>query len=230
MLAHSSSIAIARTSLHEEVAERIRELITEGLLLPGSKLNERILAAQLNVSRTPLREALKLLAGERLIELHPNRGASVARLERDDIEHLFELMAALEALAGELAASRRTDSELTELRALHFEMLAAHARRDLQAYYRINRDIHQLINRCARNPVLSETYDSVNLRIQSLRFQSNYNVHKWDRAVEEHEAMLKAMADRDASGMRSLLEGHLRNKLQVVLENLPLPGAGRSQS
>jgi DNA-binding GntR family transcriptional regulator len=221
MLAHGSSIAIARTSLHEEVAERIRELLTEGLLLPGSKLNERILAAQLNVSRTPLREALKLLAGERLIELHPNRGASVARLERNDIEHLFELMAALEALAGELAASRRTESELTELRALHFEMLAAHARRDLQAYYRINRDIHQLINRCARNPVLSETYDSVNLRIQSLRFQSNYNVRKWDRAVEEHEAMLKAMADRDASGMRSLLEGHLRNKLQVVLENLP---------
>ncbi len=213
-------MAIARTPLHEEVADRIRELITEGLLAPGSKLNERILAAQLGVSRTPLREALKLLAGERLIELHPNRGASVARLLREDIEHLFELMSALEALAGELAASRRTDSELTELRALHFEMLAAHVRRDLPAYYRTNREIHQLINRCARNPVLTETYDAINLRIQSLRFQSNYNPRKWDTAVQEHDEMLKAMTDRNASAMRSLLEAHLRNKLQVVLENL----------
>jgi DNA-binding GntR family transcriptional regulator len=220
MLIQSAAMAIARTPLHEEVADRIRELITEGLLAPGSKLNERILAAQLGVSRTPLREALKLLAGERLIELHPNRGASVARLLREDIEHLFELMSALEALAGELAASRRTDSELTELRALHFEMLAAHVRRDLPAYYRINREIHQLINRCARNPALTETYDAINLRIQSLRFQSNYNPRKWDTAVQEHDEMLKAMTDRNASAMRSLLATHLRNKLQVVLENL----------
>ncbi len=115
MIEPRPSTAIFRTPLHEEVAARIRELITEGLLTPGSKLNERVLAGQLGVSRTPLREALKLLAGERLIELNPNRGASVAGLSRKDLEHLFELMASLEGLSGELAAVRRTDAEMTEL-------------------------------------------------------------------------------------------------------------------
>ena len=134
-------------------------------------------------------------------------------------------MASLEGLSGELAAVRRTDAEMTELKALHFEMMAAHARRDLPAYYRINREIHQLINRCARNPALSETYDAVNLRIQSMRFRSNFNPQKWDAAVHEHEAMLLAMSDRDASRMRSLLESHLRNKLLAVLENFPLKAA-----
>ncbi len=218
---HSSNL-ISRAPLHDEVAGRIRELITEGLLAPGCKLNERVLAGQLGVSRTPLREALKLLAGERLIELNPNRGASVAALSLEDVEHLFELMASLEGLSGELAAVRRSDSEMTELRALHFEMLAAHARRDLSAYYRINREIHQLINRCARNPALGETYDAVNRRIQSLRFRSNYNRQKWDAAVLEHGDMLLAMADRDSARMRFLLEVHLRHKLQAVLENFPL--------
>jgi len=211
---------IPRRPLHEEVAERLRELITEGVLAPGSRLNERVLCEQLGVSRTPLREAFKVLAAERLIELHPNRGASVAVLSAEDVEHLFDLMAVLEGLSGELAARRRTDAELDELRALHFEMLAAHARRDLPAYYRLNRQVHGLINRCARNPVLSETYDSVNLRIQNLRFRSNFNRRKWDVAVAEHQKIVDALAAGDAAGLRRLLEDHLRYKRDAVLEEL----------
>lgn len=212
--------AIVRRPLHEEVADRIRELITEGLLIPGRKLNERVLCEQLAVSRTPLREALKLLAGQRLVELHPNRGASVAMLSRSDVIHLFELMAALEGLSGELAATRRTQADMSELRALNFEMLAAHERRDLPVYYRVNRDIHRLINRCSRNPALSETYETINQRIQNLRFRSNFNPLKWDAAVREHEQMVQAMAESDGARMRAMLEQHLRNKLEAVLETL----------
>jgi len=211
---------IARRPLHEEVADRLRELITEGLLAPGARLNERVLCEQLHVSRTPLREAFKVLAAERLIELHPNRGASVSVLSVADVEHLFEVMAALEGLSGELAALRRTPAELQEIRALHFEMLAAHARRDLPAYYRLNRRIHETINRCARNPVLSETYDSVNLRIQNLRFRSNFNRDKWDAAVVEHTAMIDALERGDGGALRELLEEHLRHKRDAVLEEL----------
>ena len=213
------ALGIARKPLHEEVAQRLRELITEGLLPAGSKLNERVLCGQLMVSRTPLREALKLLAAQKLIELSPNRGASVAVLTRADVEQLFELMASLEGLSGELAAQRMSASELTELNALHFEMLAAHARRDLPNYYRINRQIHELINRSARNQALSDTYNSVNLRIQNLRFRSNFNTAKWDAAVQEHGLMLDALAGRDASAMRAVLEQHLRHKLQAVLDH-----------
>ncbi len=203
--------------LHEEVADRLRELIVEGVLRPGSRLNERVLAAQLNVSRTPLREAFKQLAGERLVELLPNRGAHVASLSRADVEHLFELMSALEGLSGWLAATRRTDAELTEIRALHFEMLAAHARRDLPNYYRCNHAIHRLINQAARNPELTEMYASVNGRLQSLRFRSNFDARRWDHAVDEHQRMIDALAGRDAPRLRTLLEQHLLGKRDAVL-------------
>ena len=215
-----STLPIERRALHEEVAERLREMITEGVLAPGSRLNERVLCERLGVSRTPLREAFKVLAAERLVELNPNRGAIVATLSADDVEHLFELMAALEGLSGELAARRRTAAELDEIRAMHYEMLAAHARRDLPLYYRLNRGIHEAINRCARNPELTETYDSVNLRIQNLRFRSNFNQEKWEAAVREHGAMIDALAAGDALALRDVLERHLRHKRDAVLEEL----------
>jgi DNA-binding GntR family transcriptional regulator len=209
---------LQRRVLHEEVADRIRDLITEGHLAPGAKLNERVLCEELGVSRTPLREALKQLAGENLIDLHANRGASVASLEREHVEHLFELMASLEGLSGELAARRRTEAELVEIEALHLEMLAAHRRRDLPNYYRLNRQIHAAINASARNPVLMETYARLNGRLQSLRFRSNFDRAKWDAAVLEHGAMIEALRAQDSARLRGLLEQHLRHKRDAVLE------------
>lgn len=215
------SLEIDRRPLHEEVADRLRAMITEGGLAPGARLNERVLCERLRVSRTPLREAFKVLAAERLVELSPNRGASVVALSRSDVEQLFELMGALEGLAGQLAAERRTEAELAEIRALHFEMLAAHARRDLPAYYALNRRIHVAISRCARNDMLAETYDSVNTRIQNLRFRSNFNQDKWNHAVREHQQMLEALETGNGSALRALLETHLRNKRDAVLEQWP---------
>lgn len=215
------SLEIDRRPLHEEVADRLRAMITEGALAPGARLNERVLCERLRVSRTPLREAFKVLAAERLVELSPNRGASVVALSRSDVEQLFELMGALEGLAGQLAAERRTEAELAEIRALHFEMLAAHARRDLPAYYALNRRIHVAISRCARNDMLAETYDSVNTRIQNLRFRSNFNQDKWNHAVREHQQMLEALETGNGSALRALLEIHLRNKRDAVLEQWP---------
>jgi DNA-binding GntR family transcriptional regulator len=213
---------IARRVLHEEVAGRLREWITEGVFAPGERLNERVLCERLAVSRTPLREALRVLAAQNLVVLHPHRGAAVAAPSAEDVRHLFELMAALEGLSGELAALRHDEAELREIRALHFEMLAAHARGDLPGYYRLNRAIHAAINACARNPMLTQTYDSVNLRIQNLRFRSNFNRAKWDAAVAEHQRMMEALERRDAPAMRSLLEAHLRAKLDAVLEHWPV--------
>ena len=221
-----SAVATDRRPLHQEVTERLRRLITEGRLAPGARLNERVLCEQLGVSRTPLREAFKVLAAERLIELSPNRGASVVALSRADVEQLFELMGALEGLSGELAAGRRTDAEVDEVRALHFEMLAAHARRDLPAYYALNRAIHCAINRCARNAVLAETFDSVNTRIQNLRFRSNFNRERWDAAVREHQQMLEALDAGDGPALRALLEAHLRHKRDAVLEQWPASAQG----
>ncbi len=208
---------IDRRPLHEEAADRLRTMITDGSLPAGARLNERVLCERLRVSRTPLREAFKRLAAERLIELTPNRGARVIALSRADVEELFELMGALEGLSGELAAQRRTDAELAEIRALHYEMLAAHARRDLPSYYELNHRIHDSLNRCARNGALTETYDSINTRIQHLRFRSNFDAAKWAVAVREHQEMLDALEARDGPRLRAVLEQHLRTKVGAVL-------------
>ena len=208
---------IERRPLHEEAADRLRWMITGGELPPGARLNERLLCERLGVSRTPLREAIKRLAAERLVDLSPNRGARVVALSREDVIHLFELMGALEGLAGELAARRRTARELDAIRASHFEMLAAHARRDLPAYYRLNREVHEAIAACARNPALAETYHAVNARIQNLRFRSNFNRDKWDTAVREHQRMIDALEAGDGPALRAVLEAHLRNKRDAVL-------------
>jgi DNA-binding GntR family transcriptional regulator len=213
-------IAIPRAGLHEQVAQRLRQMLVEGRIAPGAKLNERELCEALDVSRTPLREAIKMLAAEGLVELVPNRGAIAVSLGEDDIRHTFEVMAGLEALSGELAAQRITDDELAEIRALHFEMLAAWTRRDLSAYYRINAHIHRAINAAAKNPVLSATYDRVNARLHALRFRSNQDEEKWGAAVKEHEKMVEALATRDVKAMRAVLSTHLHNKLSVVLEQM----------
>lgn len=221
--------SIDRLGLSAAVGARLRDMIVEGVLAPGTRLNERVLCEQLNVSRTPLREAFKTLAVEGLIVLQPNRGAVVAQMSVPEIEQTFEVMGALEGLSGELACARATDAEVAEVRALHFDMLAAHARRDLPTYYRLNHTIHDRINAMARNTVLTETYQQINARIQSLRFRSNFNQEKWDAAVHEHGLMLEALERRDGNALRAILQQHLRNKRDAVIAVLRAAQASAPQ-
>ncbi len=213
-------IAIPRAALHEQVAHRLRQMLVENRIAPGAKLNERELSEVLKVSRTPLREAIKMLAAEGLVELLTNRGAIAVELTEADVLNTFEVMAGLEAQSGELAAQRITDSELLEIKAMHFEMLAAYTRRDLPAYYRLNSAIHSAINAAAKNPVLTVTYQQVNARLQALRFRSNQDGEKWKAAVKEHEQMISALEARDAAAMRKVLLDHLVHKRDVVIEQL----------
>ena len=212
--------SVPRQALHQEVAVQLRQLIVEGRIAPGAKLNERALCEQLHVSRTPLREAIKMLAAEGLVELLPNRGAVAVQLTAQDVADTTEVIAGLEGQAGELAAQRITDDELAEIRALHYEMLAAYTRRDLSAYYALNARIHQRINDAARNPVLTQVYRTVNARLQALRFRSNFDERKWRRAVQEHDEMVTLLARRDATALRALMVQHLQHKRDAVLELL----------
>ena len=213
-------VSIPRRALHEQVALRLRQMLVENRIAPGAKLNERELSEVLQVSRTPLREAIRMLAAEGLVELLPNRGAIALSLSEADVLNTFEVMAGLEALSGELAAQRIDEAELAEVRALHFEMMAAYTRRDLPAYYGLNARIHNAINAAAKNPVLTNTYNQVNARLQALRFRSNQDGEKWKRAVQEHERMVEALSARDPQAMRAVLMAHLSNKRDVVVELL----------
>ena len=213
-------IQIARMALHDQVVDRLRTLLVEGHIAPGAKLNERELSELLRVSRTPLREAIKLLAAEGMVDLLPNRGAVAVKLTETDILNTFEVLAGLEAMSGEFAAERITNEELAEIRAMHFEMLAAFTRRDLSNYYRLNALIHAAINAAAKNPVLTNTYKSINARVQSLRFRTNQNEAKWKRAMQEHEVMVQALESHDGAAMRKVLVEHLVNKRNTVIDLL----------
>jgi DNA-binding GntR family transcriptional regulator len=213
-------LPISRVTLPQAAAERLRTLITEGVLVPGARLNERELSERLGVSRTPLREAFRMLAADGLVVQLPNRGAQVVGMSVDDARHAFEVMGALEGLSGELAAQRVTEADLRALRDMQEELEAAYTRRDLPAYYEVNRAIHDRINATAGNPVLASTYRALNTRLHALRFRSNLNAAKWEKAVAEHRSILTALAARDGAAVRDLLAKHLQAKLQAVLEEM----------
>jgi DNA-binding GntR family transcriptional regulator len=203
--------------LHKLVVEQMQQMIIEGALAPGTRLNERLLCEKLGVSRTPLREALKILAALGLVELLPNRGAAVVQLSPKDIAETFEVISHLESMAGELACARITDPEIDEIRTLHSEMLECHARRDLPAYYRANQGIHDLINRAARNEVLRQIYTTVNSRVKALRFSSNSDPERWDAAVREHTLMIEALEARDGKRLAAILESHVLSKRDAAM-------------
>ncbi len=213
------AVPIVRASLHEELVARLRDLIVEGELAPGARVPERTLCQRFGVSRTPLREALKVLASDGLLELLPNRGATVARLTAADLDEMFPVMGALEALAGELACARISDAELAEIRALHYQMALHHTRGELPQYFRLNQRIHEAIMDAARNATLSRMYRSLAGRIRRARYVANMSQARWDQAVEEHEAILEALERRDGPALAQMLERHLRNKCETVKES-----------
>jgi len=206
--------------LHEAVIDRLRDLIVTGELAPEAKLNERVLAERLGTSRTPLREAIKFLASEGLVELVPNRGAMVAPLKPEKMREVFVVLGALEALAGELACRNASEADIADIRALHYHMLAHHARGELSPYFRYNQQIHQRILDCAGNATLSQTWRALNAHVRRARYMANLSRERWDQAVHEHEEMLDALSRRDGAKLQGLLRDHLANKLVLVIEAL----------
>ncbi|SAK85444.1 GntR family transcriptional regulator [Caballeronia arationis] len=208
---------VERQRLHDTVVDHLRTFIVEGRLAPGVKLNERKLCETLGISRTPLREALKVLAAEGLIDISPNKGASVSQMSEAEIRETFELMSGLEAFSGELACERITAAEIAEIKALHYAMLACRQQNDLSGYYARNQAIHDKINEAARNSALRQTYVSINRRLQALRFRSNFQTPKWDSAIRDHEEMIQALDSRDGRRMATILRAHLLAKRDAVL-------------
>ncbi len=211
---------IARTSLHGELVARLRDLIVEGELAPNSRIPERALCERFGVSRTPLREALKVLASEGLLALLPNRGAVVSGLTVADLEEMFPVMGALEALAGELACAAISEEEIAEVRALHYQMVLHYKRGERPEYFRLNQRIHEKIFTAARNATLYNLYRGLAGRVRRARYIANMSPARWAQAVEEHEGILAALETRDGLGLAAILKLHLGNKCETVKEEL----------
>jgi len=205
---------------YDDVVSGIRDLIIEGDIAAGARISERELCDRFGVSRTPLREALKVLASEGLVELTPNRGARVTRLTEQDVEDMFEVMGTLEALAGELAAQRITDEELAEVKAMHYQMALHHARHELMAYFRLNQAIHRKIFEISRNRSLVTVYNTLAGRIRRPRYLANISETRWAQALKEHEAILAALEAKDGAALGLILKDHLRNTSETVKQAL----------
>jgi DNA-binding GntR family transcriptional regulator len=204
-------------TLHHGVLAALRDLIVHSELPPGTRLTEAVLCERLKVSRTPLREALKVLSHEGLVEILPNRGARVVQLMLEDVKHLFEVIGALESLAGRLACERITDADICEIKAIHYQMQASFIRRDLPEYFRLNQTIHRRIVEAAGNPVLAGTHENLNARLLRARYlASQIDEERWAAAMREHELIIEALSRRAAEEIAHLLREHLWHKYDTI--------------
>ncbi len=213
---------LQRRSLHEELTTALRELIVNGELQPGKKVPEKDLCELYGVSRTPLREALKVLATDGLVHLEPNRGAWVSQITIEDLDEMFPVMAALEALAGELACKHITDDEIEAIRVLHDRMYGHYKAGELAEYFALNQQIHEAILAAARNATLTVQYRSLATRVRRGRYMANMTRERWDQAMAEHEAILDRLAARDGAALSVILKEHMERTSVTLRENLLL--------
>lgn len=216
--------SLSRPSLHIELVNRLQSMIVDGKLLPGSKVPEKDLCEQFGVSRTPLREALKVLAADGLISLEPNRGAWVSKVTLEELREVFPVMGALEALSGELACANITDEQIAYVRDLHNEMVQHFKDENLDAYFQVNQKIHEAILEAADNATLSTQYRSLASRIRRARYLANMSQERWQQAIEEHERILEALENRQGEKLAGILKQHLKNKLDTYCHWLMVHG------
>ena len=200
---------INRQPLAMQVASRIRDLIATDQLRLGTPLREQALCKELSVSRTPLREALKQLIAEGLVEQVPYHGVAVANPDLPSVEQMLELLGALEGFSGELACQRATDNEIAEIRKLTVQMREAYDRQKRLPYYKLNQAIHRAIVQFSKNDELIRTHERLNSRLYRIRYLSNRRTDRWHTAVEEHDGILQALAARNGTKLNQLLREHL---------------------
>jgi DNA-binding GntR family transcriptional regulator len=206
---HQPEAAGAR-SLADQAYYRLRELIVTLELPPGSIVNERELMARLGLGRTPVREALRALARERLVEVYPRRGIFVSSVNVRDLAGLSEARAVLESFAARAAAERSTaaDRELTE--ALLDELAGTANGRDERGLIDLDQRIHRHVYRCAHNPFLAATLDEYYVLTLRIWFLALDRVARLDAAVHEHRALLEAIRDRDPDRAEAAMLAHVQ--------------------
>jgi DNA-binding GntR family transcriptional regulator len=202
-------LPVVRHTLYDELVGRIRDMIIEGQLEPGSRIHEGQLGHALGVSRTPLREALKFVASEGLIDLVPGRGGVVRQLTPRDVRNMLDVLATLEVLAGRLACRNATQRQIAEVRQLHDRMMGFYAERQRLEYYKLNQAIHSAIAAMSDNDFLASTHEAIQSRLKRIRFIGNEAPAQWDAAVREHIEMIEALEKRDEDALAEVLSRHL---------------------
>lgn len=210
---------VVLNSLHNEVAAQLRERIFAGLLAPGSFVDELALCNEWAISRTPLREALKVLTAEGLLTHQPRRGCFVSEITERDLDQIFPVIALLEGRCAYEAANNATDADLDALHQLH-ERLSRHAQaRRINDYYDVNFAIHEAIITLANNRWLGQVIGDLRKLVKLARLQQLHAQGRLEQSLSEHMAVFAALKARDAEGAEAAMRTHLTRQ-RVALREL----------
>jgi DNA-binding GntR family transcriptional regulator len=199
---------IERPHLHDEILKGLRAMLLRGVLAPGTRIPERMLCERFGVSRTPLREALKVLAVSGLVELLPNRGAWVAPLRSGDIRDAFQVVSMLEAGAAELAASRLADAAVAELRRQHETMVLHWRLGEREQVFRLDLALHQALVEAAGNRQLTAAHAALALQVERARYLAILSDERVRESIREHEAIIAAAATHDPRALADAVRHH----------------------
>jgi DNA-binding GntR family transcriptional regulator len=205
-------------SLHDEVAATLREQIFDGTLAPGSFVDEAALCEGLSISRTPLREALKVLTAEGLLRHEPRRGCFVNEVTERDLDEIFPVIALLEGRCAYEAARNASDAELHDLDALH-ERLVRHAKaRRINDYYATNHIIHEAIIQLADNKWLAQVIGDLRKILKLARLQQLHAPGRLEQSLSEHLAVFAALKARDSEGADAAMRTHMTRQREALRE------------
>ncbi|MEH6823804.1 MAG: GntR family transcriptional regulator [Motiliproteus sp.] len=210
-------ISLRRRSLHEEIADHLRTMIIEGELAEGQRIDETALCGELDISRTPMREALKVLHSEGLVSIEPNRGARVATLTEQEFYELFEVISGLERSAAELAAERATDADLKRLQQLQTKMENHYNKEDRHSYFLVNQEIHRTIVAMAKNETLEILHNQLLNKASRGRYIAIGFDTRWKEALDEHQQLLEALKARNGIEAGQILFEHVRHTGSTAL-------------
>lgn len=197
--------------LAEKIANQLRRDILRGKLAPGASVKERDNATDMGVSRTPMREAIRILAKEGLVTLRPSRSPIVADPDLKEVIDAVEVLGTLELLSGDLACMHATDREIAGIRALHKKMVAEHGRINSLDFFEIDMQFHLEIARASHNRSLAETHSAYLSRLWRARYLSARIRRGQERAMAQHGAIAEGLASRDAGRVRREITSHLEH-------------------
>ena len=209
-------IPLRGTSLHDGVAARLRTMVFERELAPGEYIDELALAEAWHISRTPLREALKVLAAEGLVELVPRRGCRVIEMTDADAEQLVPVMAMLEGRCALEATQRASDDDIAELRRLHDQLERAASAADIDGYYRVNHEFHSLVQQLAANRWLDRVGGDLRRFMRLWRGRQLKLPGRLAASLNEHRVLIDAFEQRDAARAERAMHDHLMAQLAAL--------------
>ena len=210
------SLKIVKTALYVEVTERLRSMVASGVLKPGSWIDEQKLSEELGVSRTPFREAIRILASEGILRIEPRKGCYVTELTDQDLNEIFPLMAILEGRCAYEAAEKASEADIRSLESLHVRLKKYADAKNIDDYYVTNRKIHEAIQSLAGNEWLTNMVNDLRRILNLSRHRSLHHKGRIEESCQEHLSIFEALKIRNAQQAEELMKTHILRQREVL--------------